>query len=107
MAPRAASFAEIEIIKSCILIAQEKGTMTCRGGEGEDCWGEFEYEGSGLRVDSTLFFYAPAVGFFTLKVEENGILVFAAAGCINILTVSAVQVFCHIHGQWKEKVISW
>jgi len=101
-----ASLAQIELIKACISAAQEKGTMACRDEDGKDSWGKYEFEDSGLRVDSTLFFYAPVVGFFTLRVEENGCLVFAASGCMDILTVSAAQVFEHIPGQWEDKMFS-
>ncbi len=106
MVPRVASPAEIEIIKACILIAQEKGTMTARGDNGEECWGRSVYEDSGLRVDSTLTFYEPVVGFFELRVEENDTLVFVASGSVDIVSVSATQVSVHVPGDWVRKVFA-
>ena len=106
MTLRAASLAEIEIIKACILIAQEKGVLTARGDNGEECWGRSVYEDSGLRVDSTLTFYKPVVGFFELRVEENGILVFAASGSIDIASFSATQVSVHVPGDWVRRVFA-
>lgn len=106
MAQKAASLAQVELIKAFIIVAQEKGTMVGRGVDGEDCWGRNEYWNRGIHVTADHFFYTCPTGFFSLRVEVDGILVLDAIGCVNIASIASPGVFTHIPGAWEKEVFS-
>lgn len=106
MTQNAVSRAQIELIKACILVAQERGELKGRGEDGEDCWGRNEYWDGDIHVTSHTFFYTCPTGFFALRVEVNGTLVLDAAGCINIASVASPGVFTHIPGDWESKMFA-
>jgi hypothetical protein len=106
MTQKAASPAQVELIKACILFVQEKGEMTGRGVDGEDSWIRYEYWNADVHVTSDTFFYTCPTGFFTLRVGANGMLVLDAVGCINIASIASPGVFTHVPGEWESKMFA-
>ena len=106
MTPKMASLAQIELIKACIAITQEKGELKGRGEDGEDCWGRNEYWNGDIHVTSDTFFYTCPTGFFALRVEVSGTLVLEAVGCLNIVSIAGVMVFAHVPGEWETKMFT-